>query len=254
MHEGERALAQGIGQVLVEGPDLARQQQALVDHRPRRERRQVKLGQARQVLLLGQFRQRVLHLLADGQKLALESVLVALEVGAAADKRLADHRHLVEHGLAQALDAHRHLAPAEQHLALDADEVLELVDRDDPRPRILRQETHGDAVLAGRRQVDFSLSRPGAIQRVGDLDKTAGPVADQGVSAHRPAVVQVQQDLQALLNDGMTFLAFDVGDKAHTASVMLVPRIVQTLCRRHSHQPAFSTHSSTTLAETRNGA
>jgi hypothetical protein len=42
-------------------------------------------------------------------------------------------------------------------------------------------------------------------------------------------VVQVFKDFQTLLDDGMAFLALDVGHKAHTASVMLVLARVQTV-------------------------
>ena len=63
---------------------------------------------------------------------------------------------------------------------------------------VLRQEAHGDGVVAGRRQVDACLARPVAQQGVGDLDQAARAVADQRVGADGAAVVEVDQDLQAL--------------------------------------------------------
>jgi hypothetical protein len=42
-------------------------------------------------------------------------------------------------------------------------------------------------------------------------------------------MVQVFEDLQALLDDGMAFEALDVRHKAHTTSVMLVLARVQTV-------------------------
>ena len=144
-------------------------------------------------MLLRQIDQRVLGLLADGQDLALEGVLVG-ELGAAADDRLADHRHALDHRLAEARRVGRHVAPAEQLLALDLDEMLEALDRELPRRLVLRQEAHGDGVVAGRRQVDRLLPRPVAQQGVGDLDQAAGAVAHQRVGADGAAMVEIDQD------------------------------------------------------------
>ncbi len=44
------------------------------------------------------------------------------------------------------------------------------------------------------------------------------------------------QKLEALADDAMGFLAFDVGDKAHAARVMLMPRIVKSLFWRQTHR------------------
>src|SRR6185369_6330753 len=46
---------------------------------------------------------------------------------------------------------------------------------------------------------------------------------------HRAPVVEVLQDLQALLKNGMAFLALDVGDKAHAACVVLVGSRIQAV-------------------------
>ena len=68
---------QRVGQVLVEGADLAGEQQALVDHRAASRatacRAAARPGRS---CLRGQLGQRVLGLLADRQQLALEGVLV----------------------------------------------------------------------------------------------------------------------------------------------------------------------------------
>jgi hypothetical protein len=48
-------------------------------------------------------------------------------------------------------------------------------------------------------------------------------------------MVQVYEKLEALADDAVGFLTFDVGDKAHAARVMLMPRIVKTLFRRQRH-------------------
>ena len=81
---------------------------------------------------------------------------------------------------------------------LDLDEVLEPLDGEGARLLVLRQEAHGHRVVAGRRQVDALPRGPVAQQRVGDLDQAAGAVAHQRVGADGAAVVEVDQDLQAL--------------------------------------------------------
>jgi hypothetical protein len=42
-------------------------------------------------------------------------------------------------------------------------------------------------------------------------------------------VIQILQDLQGLLNDGMAFFALDVSHEAHPASVVLVGRRIQAV-------------------------
>ena len=91
----------------------------------------------------------------------------------------------------------------------------------------LRQEDHADAVLAGRRQLDALRRHLGAVELVGDLDQDAGAVAHQLVGADRAAVVEVLEDLQALLDDGVGLVALDVGDEADAAGVVFVGRVVQ---------------------------
>jgi hypothetical protein len=228
--EPERAFAQRVAQVVVEAADLVREQQALVDHRAAREARHVEVGDLRQPVLVGQLLERVLGLLADHDQLALERVLVGAVV-AAADERLADHRHRGEHCLAEPVLGGRHVAPADQVLALLGDELLELAADELARLVVLRQEAHGDRVVARRRQRQPGAFRPLAVERVGDLQQDAGAVAEQRVGADRAAVVEVGKDLERLRDDPVRLRSLDVGDKAHTARVMLVARIVQALRR-----------------------
>ena len=148
---------------------------------------------------------------------------------------LTDHRHLVEHRLAEAGGVDRHVAPADQLLALDADEVLELAHRQLARRLVARHEAHGDAVAAGFRQLEALLGGPVTEQGVGDLDQAAGAVTHQRIGAHGAAVVQVDQDLQAALDDLVGFAALEVDHKAHAARVLLVTRIIESLLRRERH-------------------
>ncbi len=63
----------------------------------------------------------------------------------------------------------------------------------------------------------------------GNLDQDAGTVAHQRISADGTPVIQVFQDQQALLNDGMALLTLNVGDETDATGVVFVGRVVQTL-------------------------
>ena len=100
------------------------------------------------------FRQRaevVEDLLADGQDLALESVLIA-DRQAGGDDRLADHRHGFDNGLAETGQVGRHIAPADHGLAFLRDDLLEVLDDILTCGGVAGQETHGDGVTADRGQ------------------------------------------------------------------------------------------------------
>jgi hypothetical protein len=116
----------------------------------------------------------------------------------------------------------RHVAPAQQHLALGLDRALHLLLAGQAGGVFLGQEDHADAVFAGRRQFDALLGHLFAVQRVGQLQQDAGAVAHQLVRAHRAPVVQVLQDQQRLLDDVVALLALDMGHEADAARVVLV--------------------------------
>ena len=167
--------------------------------------------------------------LADHVELALQRVLHD-DVGAAADEDLAMIRLLLAHGRRHRhVRVDRHVAPAEQHLALGLDRALELLLAGQAGRVLLGQEDHADAVLAGGRQLDALLGHLFAVQRVGQLDQDAGAVAHQLVGADGAAVVQVLQDLQRLADDVVALLALDVGDEADAAGVVLVGGRIQAV-------------------------
>ena len=93
----------------------------------------------------------------------------------------------------------------------------------------LGQEDHADAVLARRRQFDALLGHLFAVQRVRQLNQDAGAVAHQLVGTDGAAMVQVFQDLQTLLHDGMALDALDVGHEADATGVMLLVGRIQAI-------------------------
>ncbi|AJX01694.1 hypothetical protein BM45_3124 [Burkholderia mallei] len=225
VHERERRHGARVLQVAVVHADLAREQQPLVDDRARRHRRHEVFLAVLELERLDPVARR----LADHVELALQRVRHH-HVLAAADEDLADH------GLARlhrGRDRHRmidrHVAPAEHDLTFGLHRALELLLARDPRRAFLRQEDHPDPIFAGRRQRHVLPGHLLAVERVRNLDQDARAVAHQRIGADRAAVIEVLEDLQALLDDFVALLALDVSDEADAAGVVLVLRVVQTL-------------------------
>ena len=94
------------------------------------------------------------------------------------------------------------------------------------------EEGHADAVLAGGRQGEAELGALAREELVRNLDQHAGAIAGFRIAAAGAAVRQVDENLDALDDDVVRFLALDVGDEADTAGIVFVARVVETLRRR----------------------
>ena len=141
-----------------------------------------------------------MRLLTDGQKLALKGILI-LGLLAAHNNGLTDNRHVSQHGGAEHRGVDRHIAPAEQGLAFDADEVLELTRRHFTGFSIARQKTHGHSIVTDGGQGEILPLGPVAQQGIGNLNQAASAITDHRVSAHGAAMVDIDQNLQALFDD-----------------------------------------------------
>jgi len=130
--------------------------------------------------------------LADDVELALQRVGNG-DAGATADKYLPHHRLDQAHGFAEVGVVHRHIAPAEQHLALVFDRALNFVFARETRSRIARQEHHPDPVLAHGRQPHALFAEFLAEKPVRYLDQDTRAVGGLGIRAHRAAVIEVFQ-------------------------------------------------------------
>jgi len=64
---------------------------------------------------------------------------------------------------------------------------------------------------------------------VGNLDEDAGAVAGFGIAATGSTVGQVEEDLDTFSDDVVGFVAFNAGDEADTAGVVLVAGVVEAL-------------------------
>ena len=92
--------------------------------------------------------------------------------------------------------------------------------------------------MALRGQVEAQLGAFGREERVRDLGQHAAAVAERRIRAHRAAVVEVDQNLQALFEDVVRLAVLHVGDEADAAGIMLVGGIVERLGRRRQRVPA----------------
>ena len=230
MHQRQRRNGALVLQVEVIHADLVGQQQALVVDRTGREGRHVEF-----LAVLELERLDVVGgTTANDVQLALERIGHE-DIGTTTDEYLADHRLLGLDGRGHRhVVIDRHITPAKQNLTFVLDRTLDFLYAGMARSCFLRQEDHADAVLAIRRQFDALPGHLFAIELVRNLDQDAGTVTLQRVGANGAAVIQILQDQQTLLDDAMILLAFDMGDKTHAASVVLVGRVVQTLPLRYS--------------------
>ena len=91
--------------------------------------------------------------------------------------------------------------------------------------------------LEGRQVAPFPF-RPVADQRIGDLNQQAGAIAHQRIGANGPAVIQIDQDFEALADDLVRLSPLHVGNEANAARIVLVRRVIKALplghYRRHS--------------------
>ena len=62
----------------------------------------------------------------------------------------------------------------------------------------------------------------------------ARAIAGFGIATASPTMCQVDEDLNALLDNLMTLFATNAGDETHTASIVLVRRVIKTLRRRQA--------------------
>ena len=123
-----------------------------------------------------------------------------------------------------------HISPTEEHLAFGLDGSLHLLLTGLFGGLLFGQENNAHTVLPKGGQGDAFQSHLFSVECIWNLNQNARPVSHQLVCTHRAAVVQVLQNLQGLAHDGVALLTLDVGDKAHTTSIVLLVGLVQTLC------------------------
>ena len=191
-------------------------------------------------------------LLADDVELALERVLIH-RGGSAGDEHLPDDGLDVLRPLGEPAVVGRHVAPAEQDLALTRHGALDLLLAGHPRGGLLRQEHHADAVLADGRQREALRPAHLAQEPVGELDQDAGAVTLQRVGAGRAAMRQVPEDREPLRDDRVPLLALDVGNEAQATGVVLLRGIVESLAQRRPRPRSHGMFLQDDLTAAKNG-
>ena len=166
--------------------------------------------------------------LADDVELAFERIGDS-DVLAAPDEHLADHRLDFPDRIAESRIVAGHVAPTDECLPFFLDRTLDFVFASQSRRRFLGQEHHADAILSVRRQLDVLPGHFFAQERVRNLQQDAGTVASKRIGADRASMRQILEYLQPLLDDGVGFLALDMGDETDAAGVVFIGRIVESL-------------------------
>ena len=244
VHQRERRLEVGIGQIGEHRHNLIGNQHPFVDERLRREAGDVE--RARVGARCRQLVDGVFGALSDDVQLALETRVRLgivprlardalslskggrLEGASAADEHLLEPRFGGDRRCAEQPIVGRDMPPAEQLLPLLADDPLEHAADLFAGCVGMREEDEAGAIEAGGRQRDAERRGNLAQKAVRHLDKDAGAVAGRRFAAARATVQEVDEDAQPLLDDGVRPAAFDVDDEADAAGVVLVDRVVQT--------------------------
>jgi hypothetical protein len=125
----------------------------------------------------------------------------------------------------------RRVAPAEDGEAFLADDALQDAFTGQALMRLHGQERHADAIFAFGGQAEAERGALAGEELVRDLNEDAGAVAGFGIAAAGAAVRQVDEDLDALRDDVVGFVALDAGDEANAAGVVFVAGMVQALRR-----------------------
>ena len=216
MHQRERALESRIAEILVVGAKLGNEHHALVDDGA--------AGHGDRIILCGlaatQRLDGVGGGLAGDVKPTLEVVLIR-HARAAADERLTHGRLDSFHRVAEIGIVDGSVAPAQKGEPLLAQHATNDRLNLSAGAGVARHEELTDAVKARRREGE---PEPGALlreERMRHLHENAAAVTELGISAHRAAMVEVEQDLQALLHNLVALAVLHVGDEADAAGIAL---------------------------------
>ncbi len=92
-----------------------------------------------------------------------------------------------------------------------------------------REKHHPDAILPRFRQAEADLGAFLHKEVVRDLNQNARSVTRLRIAAAGSTVGEVDEDLNALLNDVMGFGTVEVDDESHAAVIVFILRVVKTL-------------------------
>ena len=229
VHERERRLHVGIGEIRIHRLDLVGAEHPLVDERVRAEARHVGERVFRNV----ERHHGLFEELPDHVELALE-VGVIPHSRSAADEHLGDVRLDRERAGADEVVVGRNVPPAEEALALFVHDRVQERANAVPLLRVSRQEHEPAAVLLGRRQENPQAIALTPQELVRHLEQDAGAIAGIRLAAARTPVKEVDENPERLAHDRVRPPALDVDHEADAAGVVLAARVVQPLGGRRT--------------------
>ena len=166
---------------------------------------------------------------ANNVEFALQRILHN-HIAAATDKHLAHERFFFTHGGRHGhIAVDRHIAPTEQHLAFGFNSAFHFLLASEAGSVFLGQENHAHAVFAQRWQLHALFGHFFAVKGIGNLNQDTSAVAHQLVRTHCAPMVEIFENLQGVFHNSVRFRAFDVRNKAHAASVVLLGWGIQTV-------------------------
>ena len=174
----------------------------------------------------------VLHPLADDEELALEG---RGDHPAPPDVDLAQHRGRAAGEPPELPGIDRHVAPAEDPLALGLGDLGEHPLAGGARGRVGWEEDLAHAVAAAWRHLEAQAQALALEEAVRQLEENAGAVTGARVGTACRPVRQPLQDVETLLDDGARFLPSEVGHEAEPAGVVLHRWLVEAVPRGEGH-------------------
>ena len=91
------------------------------------------------------------------------------------------------------------------------------------------KEDHGHAVCARLGQLNAEFAALAREEDMRNLNQNAGAIARLRITACRSAMGEVDEDLETLADDVVALFALDACHQAHSARIVLIARVVETL-------------------------
>ncbi len=150
-----------------------------------------------------------------------------------------DGLHDAGHGqarlIAQPIGIDGHLAPRGDLQAVMVQRALGELHPADDVMRIEEEDAHGQRV--GIDRVSGNLLGFAREETGGEGDQDAGPIAGPGVGVERAAMLQVDQRVDAQVQNLAAGAAMPIGHKADSAIAAIILRLIRRRSRRHGQPP-----------------
>ena len=222
MDKSQGRFHRGIGQIHKVFTHLLGHKHPLVNQCPGRNARRVpERVQARgPVFLVGHF--------SDHKELALE-VHVAGATRTAGDEHLAVHRFAVQCCFSKGRVVGWHSPPSKHLLTVRSRHLLEILLALGADLRVGGYIQHSNRVMAGLWKADAETLGHLVEKRVGDLQENPRSVPGIHLASTGPAVIQVHQHGQGLLNNLVGSFTLHLANKSYAARIVLKLRVIQPL-------------------------